>query len=97
MFQQWVQYITWTEWVGYLAALFTTLSFLPQAWLTWSTKDTSGISLGMYLVFTIGVGLWLLYGLLMQAWPVVVANAITFVLAAFILWLKVRSLRRQAR
>lgn len=79
-----------TELVGSLAACLTTLSFLPQAWMTWRSRDVSGISLGMYSVFTLGVALWLVYGLLLSAWPVVVANAVTLVLALAILVMKLR-------
>lgn len=75
--------------VGYLAAVLTTCSFVPQAWLTFRTRDVRGVSLGMYSVFTIGVGLWLLYGLLAHAWPVVAANAVTLALAGAILVMKV--------
>ena len=80
----------WSEWIGYLAAALTTCSFVPQAWLTFRSRDVSGISLGMYSVFTAGVALWLAYGLLTDAWPVVVANTITLVLALAILAMKLR-------
>lgn len=76
--------------IGYLAASLTTLSFVPQAWHTFRTRDVSGISLGMYGAFTGGVALWLVYGLLLGAWPVVVANAITLALASAILVMKLR-------
>ncbi len=79
-----------TEILGYLAAILTTSSFVPQAWHTFSTRDVSGISLGMYSVFTVGVACWLGYGLLLGAWPVVVANAITLALATTILVMKLR-------
>jgi len=81
---------TWTEWVGYAAAFLTTCSFVPQAWLTFRSRDVRGISLGMYSVFATGVGLWLAYGLLLRAWPIVVANAITLALALAILGMKLR-------
>jgi MtN3 and saliva related transmembrane protein len=77
-----------TDLIGTIAATLTTASFLPQAWHTFRSRDVSGISLGMYSVFTLGVGLWLVYGLLMNAWPIVVANAITVALAAAILVMK---------
>lgn len=81
----------WTsDLIGYLAAGLTTCSFVPQAWLTFRTRDVSGISLGMYSVFTVGVSLWLLYGLLVGAWPIVLANAVTLALASVILGMKVR-------
>ena len=79
-----------SELIGYCAAALTTLSFLPQAWHTYTTRDVRGISLGMYSAFTLGVALWLLYGLLVGAWPVVLANAVTLGLAAGILWMKLR-------
>lgn len=82
--------MTLTDLVGTVAATLTTVSFAPQAWHTFRTKDVSGISLGMYAVFTVGVSLWLVYGVLLQAWPVVVANAITLALASVILGMKLR-------
>jgi MtN3 and saliva related transmembrane protein len=83
-----------SEQVGYLAAFLTTFSFVPQAWLTFRTRDVKGISLGMYSAFAAGVALWLLYGLLLRAWPIVVANAITLALACAILAMKLRYGRR---
>lgn len=82
------------EIVGYLAAFLTTFSFVPQAVRTFRTRDVSGISLWMYGVFTAGVATWLLYGLLLSAWPVVIANAITLALACAILAMKLRYGRR---
>jgi MtN3 and saliva related transmembrane protein len=76
--------------IGYLAASLTTLSFVPQALHTFRTRDVSGISLGMYSAFTLGVALWLLYGLLLNAWPIVAANVITLGLALSILLMKLR-------
>jgi MtN3 and saliva related transmembrane protein len=71
--------------LGYLAATLTTASFVPQALLTLRTRDVSGISLGMYSAFTLGVALWLVYGWQLGEWPIVVANALTLALAATIL------------
>jgi MtN3 and saliva related transmembrane protein len=76
--------------IGYAAAFLTTVSFLPQAWQTFKTRDVRGISLPMYSIFTLGVALWLMYGLVAGAWPIVVANAITLALAAAILVMKLR-------
>ena len=76
--------------IGSVAAVLTTVSFVPQAWHSFKTRDVSGISLGMYSVFTAGVALWLAYGLLLGAWPIVIANAITLALAAAILTMKLR-------
>jgi MtN3 and saliva related transmembrane protein len=74
--------------VGFVAALLTTASFAPQAWLTFRSRDVSGISLAMYSAFTVGVALWLAYGVLADAWPIVLANAITLCLALSILVMK---------
>jgi len=82
--------MTSPEFVGYLAAILTTCSFLPQAWLTFRTRNVSGISVGMYSVFACGVALWLAYGLLLGAWPIVVANCVTLALAIAILVMKLR-------
>ena len=76
--------------IGTVAACLTTASFIPQAWQTFRTRDVSGISLGMYSLFTVGIGLWLVYGLLLGAWPIIIANAITFSLALAILLMKLR-------
>ena len=81
------------ELVGYGAAFLTTLSFVPQAWLTFRTRDVSGISLGMYASFTLGVALWLGYGIAIGEWPIIVANAITLALAASILTMKLVATR----
>lgn len=82
--------MTLTDTIGYLAAVISTASFLPQVWHTFKTRDVSGISLGMYSVFTAGVSLWLIYGLLLSSWPIVIANLITLTLAASILVMKLR-------
>lgn len=78
------------EWIGYVAATLTTLSFLPQAVMTIRTRDTRGISLGMYVVFTVGVACWFGYGLVLQSWPMIVSNLVTLGLSATILALKLR-------
>ena len=80
--------------IGYFAACLTTFSFVPQAWLTFRTRDVSGISLGMYSAFTLGIALWLVYGLALKAWPVVAANTVTLVLALAILGMKLYYGRR---
>lgn len=85
-----VAIVTSTDVVGSLAAGLTTISFLPQAWLSFRTRDVSGVSLGMYSLFTTGIACWLAYGLLLRAWPIVVANSITLVLALAILAMKLR-------
>lgn len=76
--------------LGLLAALLTTVAFLPQVLHTLATRDTRGISLRMYAIFTAGVALWLIYGLLTGDLPLVAANAVTLALAGAVLILKLR-------
>lgn len=78
------------DWTGYIAATLTTLAFIPQALKIIRSKDASSVSLGMYVVFTIGVGFWLAYGIVLGSWPMILSNVITFALAATILGLKLR-------
>ncbi|MDD2720179.1 MAG: SemiSWEET transporter [Gallionella sp.] len=73
---------------GYPAAFLTTLAFVPQAWQSWRTRDLSGISLPMYALFTLGVALWLGYGLAIGSMPVIASNGVTLILASLVLWLK---------
>ena len=79
-----------TEWVGYAAAALSTIAFIPQVLHTWRMRSGRGISLGMYTTFTSGVALWLVYGILLDAWPIIVANVITLTLALSILAMKIR-------
>jgi MtN3 and saliva related transmembrane protein len=76
--------------IGLLAATCTTFSFLPQAVKVIRTKQTKDLSLVMYSVFTLGVFLWLMYGILVKDAPLIIANIITFILAAIILIMKIR-------
>ena len=76
--------------IGAIAAVLTTASFVPQAWHSFKTRDVSGISLGMYSAFTLGVALWLVYGVLLYSWPLMIANSITLALALAILVMKLR-------
>ena len=76
--------------LGYVAAVLTTISFVPQALLIIKTKDTKGISLPMYILFTIGVACWLLYGIYIGMIPVIIANFITLALAIVILTFKIK-------
>ncbi len=79
--------------VGSLAAISTTIAFVPQAIHSYKTRDLSGISLPMYSMFTFGVAMWLIYGLLQHDWPIIIANAITLCLSAMILILKAKQLK----
>lgn len=76
--------------IGLVGATLTTLSFVPQAFQTWKTKRTKDISLPMYLSFTVGVFLWLIYGFHLGSLPIILANSVTLVLASVILFLKLK-------
>ncbi len=76
--------------LGYVAGALTTCSFWPQLRKTWSTKSAGDVSLGMLAIFTSGVGLWLLYGIVLGVWPIIMTNAITILLTGAILALKLR-------
>ena len=78
------------EWIGGIAATLTTCSFIPQVWRVWQTRHTKDISLVMYALFSCGVALWLVYGILLFSWPIIIANSITLVLAGTVLVLKLR-------
>lgn len=80
------------DYVGSIAAICTTLAFVPQAFHSYKTRDLSGISLPMYSIFTAGVAMWLVYGLLKQDWPIIIANVITVALSTMILVLKINEI-----
>lgn len=80
-----------STWLGYLAATCTTAAFLPQVIKTLKTRDTRSISLGMYVLFVTGVGLWMAYGIVLGDRPIILANGITFMLSAVILVMKARN------
>ena len=75
--------------IGTIAAILTTLSFLPQAYQVIKTKDTSSISLDMYTMFVFGVFLWIIHGWNIQDYNLIGANTITFVFASIILTYKI--------
>lgn len=77
--------------IGALAATGTTLSFVPQVARIIKTKNTEGISLLMYIIFTTGITLWLIYGILLGDWPIIAANLVTLALAMIILILKIKN------
>lgn len=83
--------------IGTLAGLLTTVAFVPQVVRTWKTGSAEDISLLTFLLFTSGVLLWLVYGVMLHALPVILANAVTLALSASILALKVRDLRTRQR
>ena len=75
--------------LGYLAGLLTTIAFVPQLVLTLKTRDTRSLSLGMYTAFTLGVALWLAYGIVLHDRALIVANALTLAMALAILCVKI--------
>jgi len=76
--------------LGFVAATLTTVAFVPQVIRIWRTRSAASISLGMYALFTLGVALWLVYGILIGAWPVILANLVTLLLAGAVLVMKIR-------
>ena len=82
--------------LGLVATCFTTTSFVPQVWRTWKTRDVSGISLPTYVIITIGLALWLVYGWLRGDMPLMVANAVMVVLTGAITVMKLRFEQRAA-
>jgi len=76
------------EHLGFAAAVCTTGAFVPQVLLVWRERGAPGVSIGMYMLFITGVALWLAYGLALDAWPVVIANALTLMLACGVLGMK---------
>ena len=80
----------WIEYIGSLAAACTTLCWVPQAVKIIRERQTQGISLLTQALFTVGLALWLVYGILLTNWPLMLSNAVTLVLSLVILILKVR-------
>lgn len=78
------------DFLGFIAATLTTLAFLPQLAKTWQTKSAGDVSLVMLFCFSTGLFLWLLYGIFIQSWPVIVANFLTLIFNLLILSLKIR-------
>lgn len=75
--------------IGMVAGTLTTVSFVPQALKIWKSRSATDISLGMFLLFSLGVLLWLIYGIKIAAMPVIVANAITLALSLSIILMKI--------
>ena len=82
--------IPWISMIGSVAGISTTGAFLPQVIRTWRTRSTRDISLGMFALTVFGLVLWLVYGIEMDDWPLIVADAVSLVLAVTILGLKLR-------
>lgn len=78
------------EWVGYAAALLTTLAYIPQTIKVLRTKHTQSISLGMYSMISGGILLWLVYGWMIDSWPMIIANGTTLIMSLYIMMMKIR-------
>jgi MtN3 and saliva related transmembrane protein len=76
------------DWIGLVAGTLTTTAFVPQVYRIWQRKHADDISASMFIIFITGVALWFYYGLMLQAWPIIIANGITLILASTILFLK---------
>jgi MtN3 and saliva related transmembrane protein len=76
--------------VGLVAGTLTTIAFLPQLTMTWRSKSAKDVSLGMFLIFCSGVFLWLIYGILIDALPIILTNTATLILSGAILMLKLK-------
>jgi len=74
--------------IGFLGGILTTVSFLPQVIHIWKTRSTRDLSAGMFLLFSVGVLLWLIYGLFLKELPVIIANSVTLILSITILVFK---------
>lgn len=83
------------EILGLIAACLTTASFVPQVYKTWKTKDVSGLSLPMFLTFTLGIVLWLVYGICIESAPIILANTITVVLSLLLVYFKLKYSRKR--
>lgn len=76
--------------LGFFAATLTTVAFLPQVFKTWRRKSAKDVSLEMVIFFCTGVFLWLVYGILLQAWPIIIANFLTLIFNLIILGMKIK-------
>lgn len=76
--------------LGLFAAILTTISFLPQMWKIWQTKSAKDVSFIMLITFMSGLFLWFIYGIILGAWPIILANGVTLSFNFIILWLKIK-------
>ncbi|HZW62844.1 MAG TPA: SemiSWEET transporter [Flavobacteriaceae bacterium] len=83
-----------TEAIGFTAAILTTAAFLPQVYKTWKTKDVTGLSLPMLLIFFLGIGLWFVYGILKESPSMIFANSITLISSFLLLYFKLKYTRK---
>lgn len=76
--------------IGYLAAICTTIAFIPQAIKVYKSKHTQDISIGMFLLMNAGLAFWLIYGIMILSYPIILANALTIIFALYILYMKIK-------
>ena len=76
--------------VGFVAAACTTLSFLPQAAKVYRTRHTRDLSLPMYVILSVGIGMWACYGLMVSSLPIIAANSVSLVLCGYIVYMKLK-------
>lgn len=88
-----VNAMTFSSLIGIVAASLTSIAFVPQVWRVIRTRDTRAISLWMYLLFSTGVLLWLVYGVVLMLWPVIIANGVTLLLSLVVIFFKIREPR----
>ncbi len=81
----------WGEIIGYLSGMCTTLAFLPQAIKSIVTKNVSGLSLYMYIIYCIGLIFWILYGVYLHSFQIVLFNIITLIFNMIILYMIIKS------
>jgi MtN3 and saliva related transmembrane protein len=74
--------------VGFVAGALTTLAYVPQLIRTWRTRSVNDFSLGMLVALSVGIGLWLVYGIAIGSWPIIVANGVSFVFALVLVTFK---------
>lgn len=85
-----IENINYIEIIGLIAAFLTTASFLPQVYKTWKTKDVSSLSLPMFLMFFLGVMLWLVYGVLLKSPALILANSVTVISSFLLVYFKLK-------
>jgi len=76
------------DWLGYIAAVMTTLAFVPQVLKIYKERSASSISLKTFYMFSVGIFCWFLYGLLLRSWPMIISNFIMLILSIIIITLK---------
>ena len=76
--------------IGMVAGTLSTVAFVPQVWRVWKTRSARDLSLPMYLIFTAGVALWFVYGLLLGAVPIIACNGLTLLLAGTVVAMKLK-------